>query len=223
MGAAAAVLAILGLGGPPVDQVVAQARLDLVPTGITTRWLADSAVAAAHPTHVATAAYRIDTACQGTYCVEELRIGPRIAIARRAAIAALRHEYADPAAPDETDATQIVLPQPSASGYLSVETLESAYTSGAAHATSRAGCMTFEVATGRRLTLAEAIGPGAARRVVHAVQTWIVDHPGSPAPWYRPDMTAFLVPAPNVVVLCDHPDAIARDDGSSRVLPVQVR
>jgi hypothetical protein len=223
MGAATTVLAILGLHGPTVDQRVAHDRPQLVPTGITTRSRADSATAAAHPTHLATPAYRIDTACRGTYCVEELQIGSHVVIAPRAAIAELRRQYADPAAPDQTDATQIVLPQPSAAGYLSVATIESAYTIGAAHANNRAGCMTVDVATGRRLTLAEAIGPDAARRVVDAVRRWIVDHPQSPELWYRPDMTSFLLPAPNAVVLCDHPDPIIRDDGAPRVLPVQVR
>src|SRR5262245_44893908 len=132
MGAASVVIAILGLGGPPTAEVIARERPDLVPHGVTTRALADSAIAAAHPTHVATAAYTIDTACDRTYCVEELRAGRRVLIARAAALAALRRAVSDPGHEDEADATEVVVPLASAPGLLSVERIESDYTQGAA-------------------------------------------------------------------------------------------
>jgi hypothetical protein len=106
----APIVAVILAHVPIAADVIAHARPALVPQGITTREIADSYTTSMHPTHLATGAYSIDTVCDGTYCVEELRAGRRVLIAAAKAMKALQHDVADPGHEDEVDATEIVLP-----------------------------------------------------------------------------------------------------------------
>jgi hypothetical protein len=181
----AGLITAFALGGPPITDEIARARPALVPHGITTRFVGDSAAAAAQPTHVDAGAYRIDTVCDRTFCVEELRIGRHVAIAAAAAIAALHRELADRRREDEVDATEIVLPQPSAYGFLSIVRVESDYTDGAAHARNGGSCETYSIATGKRLTVGDVLGARRAKALGD------------------PNTTAFLMPAPFLIARCD--------------------
>jgi hypothetical protein len=174
------------------DDPITHARPALVPHGDTTRLIADSSTAASHPTHIATGNYRIDTVCDGTYCVEELRAGRHVLIAAAQAIAALQHQVSDPGEEDKVDATEVVLPQVSAPGFLSVTRMESDYYEGAAHANGSARCETYSLASGRRQTLREVVGARAARKIAAAAGHGT-----------RTTTTNLLVPAPGVVFVCD--------------------
>jgi hypothetical protein len=188
----APIIAVILAHVPIAGDVVAQTRPALVPHGITTRLIADSDTTSSNPTHLANRAYSIDTVCHDSYCVEEVRAGHRVLIAAASALAALQHEVADPGHEDEVDATEIVLPQPSAPGLLSVARLESNYAAGAAHANSSARCETYDVTTGKRLTLRDVVGARAARKIAAAAGHHT-----------RARTTNLLVPVPGMVFLCD--------------------
>ena len=189
-----ATIVVVIFGGVAIgDGAIAQQRPALVPHGyVTTRSIADSYTTAAHPTHISTDNYAIDTVCKETYCVEELRAGHRVLIAAATALAALRHEWADPGEEDKVDATEILLPQLSAPGFLSVARLNNSYYEGAAHAQGSASCETYSLATGHRVTLRDVVGARAAHRIAAAAGHGT-----------RSTTTNLLVPAPFIVFLCD--------------------
>ena len=198
----ASLIVVIGLGTGSATDAIATARPQLVPTGTTTRALADSATASAHPTHLEGSGYRVDTVCDRSYCVEELRVGRKVLIAATAALAALRGEVSDPGHEDQTDATEVILPQPSPPGYLSLYRLESDFTEGAAHARSSGRCETYAIATGKRVTLREVYGATRARRIMRAA------HAADGTTRDAPATTDFLIPADGTLTLCGAPDAV---------------
>jgi len=200
---ASMIIAVLGLASSLVGELVVQERPALVATGITTRSLAGSGTVRAHPIHVETAAYRIDTQCRGNYCVEELQANGRVLIAASAALGALRRELSAPDHEPETDATEVVLPQPSAPGFLSVYRLESDYTAGAAHARNSLRCETYRTRTGTRVTLQDVVGVRVARRIAVAARAALGQ---AEATAYGVATTSLLVPKAGTVVLCGDAD-----------------
>jgi hypothetical protein len=210
MATSTAWVVILGLGGPDTQELVKQARPHLAPpaSAITTRVVEASAVASAHPVHLRTAGYQIDTVCRDTYCVEELRAAGRVLIPAALALTALVREVSDPGHASEVDATEIVLPQRSAPGLLSIERVESDYTAGAAHARSWLRCETYSLASGRRLTLRDVVGARVAARIVAAAAARRDD--GAPA--VSATTTALLAPARGTVVLCGETDHMSAHD-----------
>lgn len=212
---ASTIIAILGLASSLVGELVAQERPALVAAGITTRSLAGSGTARAHPTHVDTGSYRIDTQCSGNYCVEELRTSGRVLIAASAALSALRREVSEPGHERDTDATEVVLPQPSAPGFLSVYRLESDYTTGAAHARNSLRCETYRMSTGKRVTLQDVVGVRAAHRIAIAARAALGR---AEAAAYGVATTSLLVPNAGTVVLCGDAERV----GARSPVTVQV-
>jgi len=201
---AGTIMAIFGLASSLAGELVAQQRPALAAAGITTRWLADSGTVRAHPTHLEAASYRIDTQCRGNYCVEELQANGRLLIAASAALGALEHEVSALGHERETDATEVVLPQPSAAGFLSVYRLESDYTSGAAHARNSLRCETYRVSSGKRVTLQDVVGVRAAYRIALAARVAVGP---AEARAYGVTTTSLLVPKAGTVVLCGDANA----------------
>jgi hypothetical protein len=123
----------------------------------TTRNIAESSVAKANPTNIVTQAYSIETVCNAAYCAESLRIGGRLVISGKRRIAELKIET-------NGDTTEVVLPQPSAEAFLSIYTLDSNYTEGAAHARNNLRCESY-LLSGRRATLSDVVGKVNAAQV----------------------------------------------------------
>lgn len=213
--AASMIIAVLGLASSLLSELVVQERPALVVAGITTRSLAGSGTVRAHPTHVETASYRIDTQCRDNYCVEELRANGRVLIAASAALGALRREVSAPDHERDTDATEVVLPQPSAPGFLSVYRLESDYTTGAAHARNSLRCETYRTSTGKLVTLQDVVGVRAAHRIAIAARAALGQ---AEATAYGVGTTSLLVPTAGTVVLCGDADRV----GARSPITIQV-
>jgi hypothetical protein len=220
---ALAAAARVAIAGPAVvgddvsaGAVVAMARPDLVPPATlpTTRAVADTTVVGQHPTHARGDDFTIDTYCRGTVCVEELRLGGHVAIGHAAALARLRAATSDPGHDDDTDATEVLAPQPSAPGWRSLYRIESDFTRGAAHARTSMGCETYRVATGRRAALRDVVGARAARRALAAATAALATDGRdglTVSPW------SFLVPAAGTVELC-----ATRAGDSATITPIVV-
>ena len=204
MAAATTIIAVLGFASTLMTELIARDRPLLVAHGITTRELADSRTALTHPTHVQTASYRVDTHCVGTYCVEQLKSHDRVLIGASAALAALKREVSEPGHERDTDATEVVLPQASVPGFLSVYRLESDYTMGAAHAHSSLRCETYATSTGKRVALRDVVGIRAANRIVAVARAALADPAEAAA--YTAGMESLLVPKEGTVVLCGDPN-----------------
>jgi hypothetical protein len=129
----------------------------------TTRNIAESSVAKASPTNIVTQAYSIETVCNGAYFAENLRIGGRLVISGKRRIAELKIET-------NGDTTEVVLPQPSAKGFLSIYRLDSNYTEGAAHARNNLRCESY-LLSGRRATLSDVVGKANVAQVQLAAAT----------------------------------------------------
>jgi hypothetical protein len=196
-------------GDVSAGELIRQARPALAPDAraITTRSVEDSGVARAHPTHLHGAGYAIDTVCAGTYCVEELVVGGHVAIAHRAALAHLRADVSDPGHEAEVDATEVVLPQPSAAGFLSTYRVESDYAEGAAHARTSFGCETYVATTGARATLRDVVGKADAARMLAAARRALAADAERGS--YVIAAASFLVPAADTVVFCAGGDGTA--------------
>jgi hypothetical protein len=154
----------------------------------TTRNIAESSVAKANPTNIVTKAYSIETVCNGDYCAESLRIGGKVVSSGRHRIAQLKIEA-------NCDTTEVILPQPSTDGFVSLYRMNSSYANGAAHAVNILRCESW-LTSGRRATVSDVVGKANAAQVQLAAATTYADFEGNIDPM------SFLVSQEGSIIFC---------------------
>ena len=127
------------------------------PEGPTTRVIPPSSFMSAHPTKETSGCCTVVSQCSGATCAEGLSVPTtsRKIINPSKRIQSLTEEYGT-----DSDVTAVVFAASEVDHLISAWLGSSSYTPGAAHANNSLACGTYDLQTGRQLTLSEVVPDG---------------------------------------------------------------